>query len=115
MYVEKFQTTGCPNPNPDINWWKTISYDAMFQDMMNYCTIVKGGQGNEAQKTQCCGSVPCVPTCCNKVTNWKQSKILHHFQSVITRNVKYRNMKYQNYIKLKMLKRCSKLQMECLE
>ena len=75
MYVSTFQATGCPNPNPDINWWKTIQSGQVFQDMMNYCTLVKDGNANENQISHCCGTVTCVPTSCMKQKVWKQGKI----------------------------------------
>ena len=74
MYVSKFQTTGCPNPNPNLDWWKTLKSDDIFLDMLEHCVLVKIGEATDDEKNLCCGSVPCVPTNCNEVNYWEQGK-----------------------------------------
>ena len=78
LYVYKFQATGCPNPKPNIDWWKTILKGNMFQDMLAYCNVVKNGQASPGQISHCCGSIACSPTWCHKQTSWKQGKWTHY-------------------------------------
>ena len=70
--MSTFHATGCPNPDPVIDYWKTIADGQVFQDMMAYCTVVRDGQANSNQMSQCCGSTACVPTSCNVMKNWKK-------------------------------------------
>ena len=72
--MSTFHATGCPNPDPVIDYWKTIADGQVFQDMMTYCTLVRDGQADSTQMSQCCGSTACVPTSCNMMTNWKEGK-----------------------------------------
>ena len=71
-YVLTFHATGCPNPDPRTNYWKTISDGAVFQDMMAYCVLTRDGKADSRQINQCCGSTTCVPTSCNMMTNWRE-------------------------------------------
>ena len=76
--MSTFRATGCPNPDPVIDYWKTIADGRVFQDMMTYCSLVRNGQADSTQMSQCCGSTACVPTSCNMMTNWKEGKKNFH-------------------------------------
>ena len=71
-YVSTFHATGCPNPDPFIDWWKTVPDGQVFEDMMAYCTLVREGQADSIQIRQCCGSTVCIPTSCNMMTKWNE-------------------------------------------
>ena len=71
MYVEEFQATGCPNPNPmSITWWKTQTDVKVFEDMMLYCTLVRDGNASPRQIKECCGLDSCVPSSCIEQQGW---------------------------------------------
>lgn len=77
-YVLTFQATGCPNEDPDIDWWmKQTNPTTVFKDMMVYCNRVKDGYANPKQMSTCCGGTmenpeKCKPTTCAEQEEWKE-------------------------------------------
>ena len=67
-----FQATGCPNPNPYVDYWKTVDDATSFSDMHAYCTVNQGNSASAAQQAQCCGSSACSPASCTLQTQFTE-------------------------------------------
>lgn len=67
-----FVKTGCPNTQASTTWWQMVSVQPargesrVFQDMYDYCMLVKNGFASTAQKEMCCGAdnMSCRPSSC---------------------------------------------------
>ena len=75
-YVLTLHATGCPNKYPYIDWWMTQTKTTVFQDMMTHCTLVKDGNADSVQITQCCGTTNCSPTTCTEQYQWRNGIML---------------------------------------
>jgi len=79
-YMTTLHATGCPNPDlystiGNLDYWKweeaLWGSRRVFEDMFEYCTLVRDGSANDRQISQCCGFSRCVPSSCKQLWNWK--------------------------------------------
>ena len=70
-YINTFNSTGCPNPNPSVGWWMKQRPRAALSDMYAYCNLTKTGRANPTQIRQCCGpKKKCKPKRCNRPNDY---------------------------------------------
>jgi hypothetical protein len=83
-YGLTFVATGCCNYQPNggtMEWWSSQSPSTVFNDMYQYCTLVKGGTASAAQKSFCgCGDAP--PKTCTLQTAFTTQKIPWYFTTL---------------------------------
>ena len=56
VYRNTWLKTGCKNPNPPFDWYKTQSESTVLSDMYAYCTLTNQDRATATQKSRCCGN-----------------------------------------------------------